>query len=176
MTTTPIPGHDEDFVGDPESVARMLVLRQLDARARTRNELERYLARKGVSEEPARRVLDRFVEVGLVDDRALAASYVTSRHQEQGLARRALIQKLRLRGIEDSVAAEAVEQVDPDSELEAARRLVAKRMGSLGGLEPDVQVRRLVSLLGRKGYSSGLAYRVVREHVTQLADPGDGLD
>ncbi|MCW2527015.1 MAG: Regulatory protein RecX [Pseudonocardiales bacterium] len=170
MTTTPIPGHDEDFVGDPESVARMLILRQLDARARTRNELERYLARKGVPEEPARRVLDRFVQVGLVDDRALAAAYVTSRHHEQGLARRALAQKLRMRGIEDSVAAEAIEQVDSESELEAARRLVTKRMRSLGGLEADVQVRRLVGLLGRKGYSSGLAYQVVREHISELAD------
>ena len=100
MTTPRIPGHDEDFVGDPESVARTLCLRQLDTRARTRAELERYLARKGVPDGPAGRVLDRFAEVGLIDDRALAATFVSAGHQEHGLARRALAVKLRQRGVE----------------------------------------------------------------------------
>ncbi|MEP6852206.1 MAG: regulatory protein RecX [bacterium] len=160
-----MPGHDEDELGDPEAVARTLCLRQLDVRARTRAELERYLAGKGVPEEPAGRVLDRFVELGLVDDRALAAAFVEAAHRYQGLARRGLAVKLRRRGVDDAVVAEAVAVIDGEQEANAARALAQRRLRSLSDLDRTVQVRRLVGLLARKGYPSGLAYRVVREVV-----------
>jgi regulatory protein len=164
-------------LGDPESVARALVLRQLDARARTRVELERYLTRKGVPEDPAKRVLDRFVELRLIDDQALACAYVVSRHAEQGLARRALAMKLRQRGIDDTTASAALSEVTSDSEIEAARRLVDRKLRSMRDLDPMVQTRRLVNLLGRKGYPGGLAYQVVREAVTADSEgAGDGAD
>lgn len=146
-----------------ESTARILCLRQLDARSRTRVELARYLHRKGIPPGPAHRVLDRFTEAGLIDDHALAESYVVSRHQEQGLARGVLTLKLRQRGVEDSVIESAVALVDSDSELAAARSLIERRRRSVAGLPPPVQTRRLVALLARKGYPSGLAYQVVRQ-------------
>lgn len=155
---------------DPEAVARILCLRQLEARSRTRTELVRYLDRKGVPEDAARRVLDRFTEVGLIDDDALARSFSSSRHAEQGLARRAIAAKLRQRGVDHDVISSAVATVGPEQEQAAARRLVAKRRRSLVDLDPAVQSRRLVSLLARKGYPSGLAYQVVRE---ALNDPGE---
>lgn len=152
-----------------EATARILCLRQLDARARTRVELSRYLHRKGVPSGPAQRVLDRFTEAGLIDDHALAESYVVARHEGQGLARGALTVKLRQRGVEDSVIESAVGLVDSGSELAAARTLVERRRRSVAGLPPPVQTRRLVALLARKGYPAGLAYQVVRE---ALGDPG----
>ena len=160
---------------DPESVARILCLRQLDARARTRAELAAYLARKGVPPEPAERVLDRFVQVGLIDDRALAESFVDSRHREAGLGRRALTQKLRHRGVDDDVIDAAVSDLDAESELAAARDLVRRRLRSVAGLGPQVQARRLVGMLARKGYAPGLAYRVVRESLAD-ADLPAGAD
>jgi regulatory protein len=158
---------------DPDALARTLCLRQLEARSRTRVELERYLARKGIPEDAADRVLDRFTEVGLVDDATLAQSFASSRQSEQGLARRAIAAKLRQRGVADDLVAMAVASFDADDELAAARRLVAKRMGAVAGLEPAAQTRRLVGLLGRKGYSPGLAYRVVKE---ALADRGNSSE
>jgi regulatory protein len=171
-----VPGHEEDELGDPESVARTLCLRQLDARARTRAELARYLARKGIPPEPAGKVLDRFVAVGLIDDQALAESYVSTGYEAQGLARRALAQKLRQRGVDDAVVAVAVDQIDQADELAAARRLVARRLRSMSGLDETVQARRLIGLLARKGYPSGLAYQVVREQVSALAEVDASAD
>ena len=53
--------------------------------------------------------------------------------------------------------------------------LVAKKLRSLSGLEPQVQARRLVGLLGRRGYALGLAHEVVRAALadTELAETGD---
>lgn len=153
---------------DPDGLARALCLRQLEARSRTRVELERYLARKLVPEDSAARVLDRFTEVGLVDDESLARAFTSARHAEQGLARRAIAVKLKQRGVDDDVIATAVASVDFDDEVFAARQLVAKRLPAVAKLDRTVQFRRLVGLLGRKGYPPGLAYRVVREAVADL--------
>jgi regulatory protein len=150
-----------------------MCLRQLDARARTRAELAAYLSRKGVPAAAATRVLDRFTQVGLIDDSALAESFVDSRHREAGLGRRALTLKLRQRGVADDVIESAVSVVDSDAELAAARDLVQRKMRSVARLEPQVQARRLVGMLARKGYPPGLAYQVVREGLAEAELPTD---
>jgi regulatory protein len=62
----PVDGPD----ADPESVARKILLDRLTGAPRSRAELEKALARKNVPDDIARRLLDRFTEVGLVDERA----------------------------------------------------------------------------------------------------------
>jgi regulatory protein len=157
-----IPGDPEQQLGDPEAVARVICLRLLTQRARSRAELAAALRKRGVPDEPAGRVLDRFTEVGLIDDAALAAGLAGAEHQERGLARRAVAVKLRRRGLSDQVEA-AVATIDAAGERDRARQLVVRRQQALAGLPPDVQARRLVGLLARKGYPAGLAYTVVRE-------------
>ena len=73
------------------------------------------LARRGVPDEVAERVLDRFGEVDLIDDAAYARAWVESRHSGRGLARRALAYELRQRGVADADAAEALEAVDAET-------------------------------------------------------------
>ena len=156
------PGDPEQDLGDPEAVARAICLRLLAQRARSRAELAEALSKRGVPSEPATRVLDRFVEVGLIDDAALAANVAGTQHFERGLARRAVAAKLRRRGLDDQVQT-ALTAIDTDSERARARELVERRRRALTALPPDVQARRLVGLLARKGYSPGLSYAVVRE-------------
>ncbi|MGH3973165.1 MAG: regulatory protein RecX, partial [Pseudonocardiaceae bacterium] len=99
----PTPGSLADATpeADPESVARGLVLRKLTAAPRTRAQLADDLAGRGVPDGVAHRVLDRFTEVGLVDDAAFAESWVRSRHLGRGLSRRALSHELRTKGVDD---------------------------------------------------------------------------
>jgi regulatory protein len=167
--TDEIPGDPEQDLGDPESVARAICLRLLTLRARSRAELATALAKRGVPDDAATRVLDRFVEVGLIDDAALAAGYAQAQHRERGLARRAVAAKLRQRGLAGEADA-ALAGIDADDERERARELVAKRLRTLSGVPPEVQARRLIGLLARKGYSSGFAYAVVREALAQELD------
>lgn len=156
------PGDPEQDLGDPEAVARAICLRLLTARARSRVELAEALRRRGVPEDAATAVLDRFVAVGLIDDAALAASLVGAQHAERGLARRAIAVKLRQRGLGGELEA-ALTAIDAEDERARARALVARRRRAMAGLPPDVQARRLVGFLARKGYPSGLSYSVVRE-------------
>ena len=57
---------------DSESVARTILLDALTGQARSRQELRQKLAKKDVPDDLAERLLDRFTEVGLVDDEAFA--------------------------------------------------------------------------------------------------------
>jgi regulatory protein len=154
-------------------VARTICLRLLTMRARSRAELADALSARDIPDDAATRVLDRLVEVGLIDDAALAASLAGAQHNERGLARRAVAQKLRQRGLADELD-DALSGIDGDSERARACELVARRRRALSALPPEVQARRLVSLLARKGYSSGLSYAVVREALA--AEPGWDAD
>jgi regulatory protein len=162
---TPSDDREPEPPADPEAVARKILLDQLTGQARSRSELAGKLAAKLVPDDVATRLLDRFEEVGLVDDAAFARSWVASRQPGKGLARRALAQELRRKGIDDEVAREALDEIDPDDELEAARDLVRRKLRSMSGLDDTVRTRRLVGMLARKGYSPGVAFAVVRSEL-----------
>ncbi|MCZ4497901.1 MAG: regulatory protein RecX [Marmoricola sp.] len=165
-------GVDPGPEADPESAARKILLDQLSVRARSRAELAKKLASKDVPEGVATKVLDRFEEVGLIDDAAFAQEWVVQRQEGRGLARRALAQELRRKGIDDEIAQEALAAVEDEDEVDAARLLVQRKLRSMRGIDQQVAIRRLVGMLARKGYTSGVSFRVVREELdADLNDP-----
>ncbi|MDY0814160.1 regulatory protein RecX [Kitasatospora purpeofusca] len=148
---------------DPESRARDICLRLLTGAAKSRKQLADALRKREIPDEVAEEVLTRLEEVGLIDDAAFARAWVESRHSVRGLSRRALAQELRTKGISGESAEQALAQLDHDDETEAARALVDRRLRATRGLERQTRTRRLVGLLARRGYSEGLAFRVVRD-------------
>jgi regulatory protein len=168
----PPPPPDTEAEGpdaDPESVARTILLDQLTGRARSRQELSDKLAAKRVPPEIAGRLLDRFEEVGLVDDAAFARTWVSQRQFAggggKGLARRALAQELRRKGVDDETTREVLDELDPADEEAAARELVRRKLRTLSRIDDQTATRRLVGMLARRGYSSGLAFSVVRDEL-----------
>lgn len=107
-------------------------------------------------------MLDRYDEVGIVDDAAFARAWVTSRHAGRGLARRVLADELRRRGVVGETAQEALDEVDDATEAATARALVDRKLRTVRG-EPEAVFRRLVGMLARKGYPAGVAVRAVKE-------------
>lgn len=156
-------------------MARAICLRLLSLRPRTRAQLADALARRRVPGDAATRVLERLGEVGLVDDAAFAQAWVSTRHHGRGLAGRALSAELRHRGVDSETTAEAVDTLDAGTEEQTARALIRRRLAGAGmvRLDPATRQRRLLGLLARKGYSGGLAYRIVREEV--VTNGGDDL-
>jgi regulatory protein len=153
---------------DPESVARKILLDALTGAARSRQELRDKLAKRDVPDELAERLLDRFTEVGLVDDEAFARAWVESRQRSRGLARRAIAQELRRKGVDDETARTALDELDPVQEEQAARALVRKKLRSVSGVDRTTATRRLAGMLARKGYPAGLAFAVVRAELGEL--------
>jgi regulatory protein len=170
-----IPSDERDLGPEPdqESVARKILLDQLTGQARSRHELAERLARRNVPDDVAGPLLDRFEEVGLVNDEAFARLWVDSRQRTRGLARRALAQELRRKGVADDTAREVLAEVDPADEEQLARELVRKKLRSMRSVDATVAARRLAGMLARKGYPPGLAYAIVKD---ELASAGRDLD
>ncbi len=159
--------------------AREICLRQLAVRPRTRAELTKALQAKAIGAQVIAEVLDRYDEVGIIDDAAFARAWVSSRHQGRGLARRALAEELRRRGVDPEVAGAALESIGADEEAAAARALVDRKLRSTTGA-PDAVFRRLVAMLARKGYPPGVSIRAVKDALAardeEAAEFADQID
>lgn len=174
-----------DAEPDPEEVARSILLRQLTAAPKSRQQLAEKLAAKNVPEKVATAVLDRFEDVNLINDEEFARMWVRSRQQGKGLARGALRRELRAKGINGDEAEQALDTVSDEDERQAAERLVEKKLrtqriptgsGPEERAERDKIVRRLVSMLARKGYSPGLGFDVVKELMAVQIENDEDLE
>lgn len=183
----PAPDGEEGRKAPAEqaTAARDQCIRLLAVRPRTRLELETALRKREFDDDVISEVLDRYSDVGIIDDEAFARAWVTSRHHSKGLAKRALAGELRRKGVSDDHLDVALDEVDDESEVETARALVERRLRverrRPSGDDRDARlkaeaalIRKLVGMLARKGYPSGLAYRVVKEAMADGAE-ADGL-
>ena len=156
--------------GGTEAQAKDACLRLLTDRARSRSELETKLSGRGFEPEIITKVLDRLQEIGLIDDADFANQWVHSRHTYSGKGKRALAVELRLKGIDQDVASEALSQIDPEDERERAAELVRRKLKNKPVDDRDKVTRRLVSMLARKGYSAGMSYEVVKAEMAAVTD------
>jgi regulatory protein len=171
----PTPGSPADLgpEADPEQVARTIALRRLEAAPRTRAELARTLAERGIAADVSDRVLDRFTEVGLIDDAAFAHLWVESRHRGKALARSVLRRELHQRGVEPEVIDEAVESLDDDDEWVRAREFARRKVRIKPGEDSRKAVQRLAGQLARKGYPAGMCFAVAREALAGALQQGE---
>ncbi len=121
-------------------------------------------------------MLERYRDVGLVDDEAFARAWVSSRHHGRGLARRALAHELSRKGVAPGVADDALAELDDDTQLTTARALVVRRLRTERPGQRDATFRRLVGLLARKGYPAGVAIGVVKEAMAEWTEATAQLD
>lgn len=161
------PGDPEN---DPVAAAREIALRRLSVRARSRKELTQDLKSRDVPADAAAEVLDRFAEVGLINDAAFAQEWVESRGRRSGAAR--LRQELRLKGVAEEDIADAIAGRGDLADLTNARELATRKAATMKGLDRVVRQRRLTALLARRGYSSAVIRRVIGE-ILQAETPDD---
>jgi len=106
-------------------------------------------------------LLTRYQASGVLDDARFAGN-LAGRLQERGGSRRAIVEKLRRRGITSGVAQAAV-VTSPQSELEAARAYVRRRR--LGPFRPEAERQpnrqRDLAALARTGFDHETAIRAL---------------
>src|SRR6516165_6515797 len=147
--------------------ARALCLRLLTARSRTRAELSGQLSKRGYPDDVRERVLDRLAAVGLVDDAEFAEQWVQSRRAKAGKSKHALAAELHTKGVDNDVITAVMGGIDAGAERDRAEQLVRAKLRRETLGEDDRRVcRRLVAMLGRRGYDQTLASDVV---ISELA-------
>ena len=141
-------------------------LRILTRTSKSALELTQALIKKGASADVATAVVERFIEVELIDDARLAKAIVNTRVALKGESARAIRRELERRGLAQH-AERALAHLDCEAEVETATELALARLRRLAGLEHEVQVRRLSSFLARKGYSGEVVGKAIRQAQAQ---------
>lgn len=165
----------ESDVAEQLAKARQIVYDRLAVQARSRFDLEQALAKKQVPAEVAAAILDKFEAAGLVDDAEFARSWVQGRQRSKGLSSRVLAMELKRKGIDDELVREALQDLDPEVEVEAAHRLVQTKLRAMSKLDDTTKIRRLTGMLARKGYSPQVAFEVVRHELGAESQPIESL-
>ena len=113
--------------------------------------------------------MDDLVARGYVDDVAFARHWVTAR-AARGYGAARLRLELRARGITAPVIAAALGALGGDDALARAREAARRRLPALRRGRPDRLVSRLRDYLLRRGFSTSVVVRVVRETAGVAAD------
>ncbi|MEA2536235.1 MAG: regulatory protein [Chloroflexota bacterium] len=181
-------------IDDPE-VVLAAAYRFLEARARSVTETRRRLSDAGYRAELIDGAIARLLGIGLLDDEAFARHWIESRDRARPRGEIALTRELRLRGVEPSVIAAALEErrqvesddpfgtagtsdaeagterVEPD-EAAAARLLERRRRDLERVTDPRKRRARAYALLARSGFGPEIAARLAAGFMTAAAgDP-----
>lgn len=135
-------------------------LRLLARRAHSRSELRLKLGRRGYDEAEVDAAVGRLIELGFLDDAAFANGHV--RRRSSVLGPLALRSELASRGVERTIADQAVVALDAGAQLATASRLAAR----LAGDKTFVGYKELLDSVGpklvRRGFSPAVARSACR--------------
>lgn len=146
-----------------ERRALNVAMYQLEQGSRTRKQIEDRLVKKEIPQDIIDEIVERLVEIDLINDEEFAHDFVRLRHESRRQGTGVIRRELTRKGVDRELADEAVSTIDPEDELENARYLVSKRLPQSRGLDRYKRTQRLVGMLARKGYSGSIAYSVVKE-------------
>lgn len=154
-------------VDDEGGRAREAALRLLAVRARTRDELENRLRRKGFEPDISRWVVSALAEVGLVDDREFARMWAEERMRLRPVGAIRLRRELAAKGVPTDIVEEVVETTyRARGESELARLALAKRTRGVRRVDRRTTARLMAFLL-RRGFSRAVASQALRQLLTE---------
>ena len=166
----------EPFIDETREKAlariRERALLLLDSRARSRQELRDRLVKAEFEPELVDEVLDSFQRNGLVDDLAFAREWVRQRFERRGKSAAMLDVELQRKGVGDADRAEALSVIEREDEREVARGLAVKKARQVKRVPEDRQqrdkeLRRIVGVLARRGFNSGMSLQIAREALAE---------
>lgn len=151
--------------------AEGVLLRKLRSRSLSLLEARAALrATEGVDEVIVGEVIDRFVDLGYLDDATFAEQLAMTAVEKKGEGRRAVAETMRKRGIPRDIAEAALASI-PDDDAERALEFARSKVRGVEGAEYDAALRRLGGQLARRGYPSSVALTAAR---TALEEAGIG--
>ena len=139
-------------------------LRLLGYRPRTEREVRDRLARR-FSEDVVADVVEALTEQGLLDDARFSSQWTESRSARNPRSARMIARELQVKGVDASLAEQAVRDVDDEESAYQACRKYART----GGRPDDAAFqRRLLGYLRRRGFSQSVSRRAMRRMIDGL--------
>ena len=148
--------------------ARLGALRILAFRALPSTEIQRRLVRKGFVPATAGEAVASLVAAGLINDAEFARHFARTRAKRFRYGPARLARDLRRLGIGQEEADRAVREALASEGVdtgELLREAAARKLRSLGDVDPQVRRRRLKTYLLRRGFAAADVVQVVRAAV-----------
>jgi regulatory protein len=145
---------------DSAEAAYAEAIKRLARQPQSRAALRLRLISFGFTDDAVDAAINRAEGDGYLNDREYADSLVRRRTRGRGHA--LVAQELRAKGISEAVATPALAAVDPEAEAEQALALGRRLLESRRPADSE-ELRSIVGpRLSRRGFSSGLVYRICR--------------
>lgn len=133
-------------------------IRFLAKRDRTTAQLKAFLERKGAAEPQVVTLLQRFQQLGYLNDEAYALHWSQSRLDRYPMGQQRLVEEVCAQGIERSQAERMVARLYVgESELDYARTVLRRQMPRM----TNGQEKKAVALLRRRGFEEDVIQQVV---------------
>lgn len=145
-----------------EQRAKNVMLHQLSRQAKSEYQLREVLVKREIPGEIIDKVITRFTEAGLIDDRQVAQTIAHTRRATRGLSSSAIKRELVQKGISAEIIDLTLAEFAAEDELATAISVATRRIRALSKLEPEVRKRRLLGFLARKGYPGAVAFAAIK--------------
>lgn len=161
---------------EDRSGARARALRYLEARERSRAEVEQRLRRYGYADQLVSDTLDWLIDLGYVDDRRFAEWFARARTRSAWGSRR-LRDELRRKGvpgpiIEEAVATFAAANQGEEGGTDNLAALIGRRFARELAADRERAERRITGYLERRGHD----WETIRAVLAQLGTPEPPTD
>lgn len=138
----------------------------LDRSAHTEKGLYDKLVRAGFAKEACAKVIARFIEVGLLDDRRYA-EILAERLIETNVSKREALQKMLSKGLPYDLAKSVLEETEADESTQI-RNLIEKKYRNK--LLAENGAKKVFDALARKGFSFGAIREALKSYIEELED------
>jgi len=133
-------------------------------------ELAKRLVKRGIDPSIASQTVEQLNEDGWLDDFKYACARIREWTRTEPASRRWLQSKLRERNLSEDIASQAIdEELGDQSEQDAATFLARIRLSKIGDVDEATSRRRVISALGRRGFSSDVGSEAIRRAQADLA-------
>lgn len=145
------------------------VIHYLSYRMRSEKEVRDYLQKKDVDEIQIDEIIAKLRDSNLVDDLEFAEMFVRTRMRTSTKGPGLIRQELRVKGIESTIANEALRQLTFDHQVDQALKFVKKRLNRSNNNSFRKQLDQARAALMRNGYES----EVIGIAIDEVADQQD---
>ena len=143
--------------------ARITVERLLKIRLRSQKELEEKLNQKSFSPETISAIINQYQQMGLVDDRLFAKSWIASRLKRPFGARRINLELIQ-KGVNKEIIQEELHAAREKTDENAiVKELAEHRSKKYKGLDKKKAKQRLYGYLSRRGFSYPAIMKAIKE-------------
>jgi regulatory protein len=142
--------------------ARSYALKLLSYRSRSRKEMLERLIRKGFNEEQTNNAILFLEEAGLIKDETLAEELFSYALGRKNLGRRGIESFLSKRGIGQELISQTLSVHTKDMEMDAAQRIIDRKLRILRRFPVDVIKRRLSGMLQRRGVRADVINKTIQ--------------